>query len=184
MRRCLAGSPAAGSTNSLRICSGVLRGDLLDVHAAFADEAMSTTRCVPPVDHHAEVELLAMCSAFLDQQAPHLLPSGPGLMRDELHAEDLAARSCARRPATSRELHAAALAAAAGVDLRLHHPDRAAEFFAASTASSTLKHGIPRGVTTPNLPEDLLALVFVDLHAAFPRRLERRYQHRRTARIP
>ena len=53
-------------------------------------------------------------------------PAGPGLVGDELHAEDLfrLVLHLVERP---RDLDAAALAAAAGVDLRLHDPDRAAE---------------------------------------------------------
>ena len=54
-------------------------------------------------------------------------PCGPGLVGDELHAEDLRRRARRPRRASLRELDAAALAAAAGVDLRLDDPDRAAE---------------------------------------------------------
>ena len=48
------------------------------------------------------------------------------------------------------DLDAAGLAAAAGVNLRLHDPDGPAKFLGALDASSTLKAGTPRGTGTPN----------------------------------
>src|SRR6185369_7068401 len=65
-----------------------------------------------------------------------------------------------------RDLHAAALAAAAGVDLRLHHPDAAAEFFrrldrfvdAEARESARRDHA--------EFAEQFFALVLVDFHAA------------------
>src|SRR5438067_1762917 len=67
-----------------------------------------------------------------------------------------------------RDLHAAALAAAAGVDLRLHHPDLAAELLcrlhrlvdAHRREAARRRHAV--------LPEDLLPLVLVNFQAAFP----------------
>jgi len=43
-----------------------------------------------PVGHHRDVVLLADVRAFLDVQAANLLAFGAGLMRLELHAQDLA----------------------------------------------------------------------------------------------
>ena len=73
---------------TLWIFSGVMRGDLLDVHAAFA-RGHQRHALRGAVDDHADVQLLRDVGALLDQQSPHLLAAGPGLMRDELHAEDL-----------------------------------------------------------------------------------------------
>ena len=47
-------------------------------------------------------------------------PSGPGLVRDQRHAEHLLG-DFGRFRGIFRDLHAAAFAAAAGVNLRLHH---------------------------------------------------------------
>jgi len=58
-----------------------------------------------------------------------------------------------------RHLHAAALAAAAGVDLRLYDPYLAASSRAAFTASSTEKQGKPRGVATPYFRRISLACI-------------------------
>ena len=42
------------------------------------------------VGDHGDVVLLLDVGAFLDQQAAHLLAFGAGLVRLQLHAEDLA----------------------------------------------------------------------------------------------
>src|SRR5262249_45736996 len=136
--------------------------DLLDVHAALGGRHQHDLLRAA-VDHHADVELLADVGAFLDQQAPHLLAFGPGLVRDELHAEDLLG---AQPHFVERfgDLHAAALAAAAGVDLRLHYPDAAAELlrrverlvYAHRRKAARRRHAV--------LAQQLLALILVDFH--------------------
>ena len=100
-------------------------GDLLDVHAALGRGHEGDAARVA-VDDHAEVELARDVEALLDVEAAHLLPLGAGLVRDELHAEDLLGELPRLRGAALRDLHAAALAATACVDLRLDDDDRAA----------------------------------------------------------
>src|SRR5439155_3561134 len=58
--------------------------------------------------------------------------------------------------------------AAAGMDLRLHHPDLAAELLCRFNGLVDRKacNSARRG--DGERPEDFLALIFVDLHAAFP----------------
>ena len=125
--------------------------------------AIRTTRCVPRSTTIADVELLADVGAFLDQQPPHLLALGTGLVRDELHAEDLAGER-AHFVDRARELDAAALAAATGVDLRLHDPDRSAQLprglhrFVDGKRRDAARH------RNAELAEQFLALVLVDLH--------------------
>ena len=48
----------------------------LDVHAAFGGRHQHHLLRAA-VDHHADVKLLPDIGALLDQQAAHLLPSGP-----------------------------------------------------------------------------------------------------------
>jgi hypothetical protein len=84
-------------------------------------------------------------------------------VRLELHAEDLAGQAL---DVVDRlgDLDAAALAPAAGVDLCLHHPDRAAEFL---RGFHRLLHGERRDAARHGHAEaaqDLLALVLVNLH--------------------
>jgi hypothetical protein len=78
------------------------------------------------VEQQAQIELALHLQAFFDQHASDDAPLGPGLMRDQRHAEHL---DCEVLGLVGRlgQLDAAALAAAAGVDLRLDDHDRAAE---------------------------------------------------------
>ena len=59
-----------------------------------------------------------MSTRLLDEQALDQLAARAGLVRDQVHAEDLL-RGLARGRRALDDLHAAALAAAARVDLRL-----------------------------------------------------------------
>src|SRR6185437_7321703 len=115
------------------------------------------------VGEHCEVVLLLDVGAFIDQQAPHLLAFGAGLVRLQLHAEDLAGEACDvfERPG---DLDAAALAAAAGMDLRLDDPDRAAEPLRGLRGFTDAESGIAARHGNAEAGKDFLALVFVDLH--------------------
>ncbi len=99
--------------------------DLLDVHAAFGRDHDGDARG-DAVDQHREIELLLDGGAFLDVEPVDLLALRAGLVRDQRRAED-ARRFLLHVVDRLDDLDAAGLAAAAGVDLRLHHPDRAAE---------------------------------------------------------
>ena len=79
-----------------------------------------------PIEHQTEVELPRHLQALLDQHPADDAALGTGLMGHELHAEDLARERLGFRHRL-RDFHAAALAASAGVDLRLDHDDAAAE---------------------------------------------------------
>ena len=135
----------------------------LDVHAAFrARHQAHALRGA--VDDHRDVELLLDVGALLDQQPAHFLARRIRLVRDELHAEDLAGLS-AHFVDGARDLDAAALAAAAGVDLRLDDPHVAAErrgrghrlVDGERRNAARRRHAVPA--------KDFLALVFVDFHA-------------------
>ena len=82
-------SPFTGSMNTLWIFSGVFAAtssmSMPPSELAIRHDALRAA-----VDDHPDVELLADVGALLDQQAAHLLAGGAGLVRDELHAEDLA----------------------------------------------------------------------------------------------
>ena len=143
---------------------GRLRGDFLDVHAAFrARHQHHALR--PPIDDHPDVKLFADVRAFFDQQAPHLLPLRSRLVSDELHAED-AAREVSDLGDRLRDLDAAPLAAAAGVDLRLDDVDAAADRLGALYGLSDRKRGNAARRRHAEAAKDFLALVFVDLHAS------------------
>ena len=68
-----------------------------------------------------------------------------------------------------RHLDAAALAAAAGVDLRLHHPNLAAQLARGRVRLRHRKAGTPRGRRDAELAQDLFALILVNIHDDGPR---------------
>ena len=106
---------------------------------------------------------LANIGALFDQQAPHLLALGSGLMGLELHAED-SGRPLAHLIDGFGDFDAAALAAAAGMDLGFHHPYLAAEFVRRGHRFVDIEasHAARRGDAV--VPEDFLRLVFVNFH--------------------
>src|SRR5882672_3479762 len=86
---------------------GRLCRDFLDVHAAFAGgHERDALRAA--VDHHADVELLLDVGAFFDQEPPHFLSFGSGLVGLQHHAEDFAG-PFAHFALGFHHLHAAAL---------------------------------------------------------------------------
>ena len=89
------------------------------------------------VDQQAEIELAGDVAAFFDIDALDLAALRPGLMGHQLLAEHGA---CRRRDLVLRagELDPAGLAAPAGMDLRLDHPDRPPSRRATSTASAAV----------------------------------------------
>ena len=100
-------------------------GDVFDVHAAFGRHHDGDARGLA-VDQHRQIEFLVDCRAFLDVEAVHLFAVRPGLVRDERRAEE-PRRFLGHVVNRFDDLHAAGFAAAAGVDLGFHHPDRPAE---------------------------------------------------------
>ena len=91
------------------------------------------------------------------------LSAGTGLMRDELHAEHLAGER-AHLVDRAGELDAAALAASAGVDLRLDDPDRPAELLRGLDRLVDRERRNAARHRNAEAAKELLALVFVDLH--------------------
>ncbi len=142
-----------------------LGGDLLDLHAAGLrchDQQLGLLA----VEQHAEVELPVDGQPFLDQQPLHNLALGTGLVRDQRHAEHLFGelRSLFHR---FRQLHAAALAASAGVDLRLyHHAGRAVIEQPARDLLRFFDRGCHLAARDGYavLRENCLCLVFVNFH--------------------
>ena len=136
----------------------------LDIHAAFtAGHHRDGLR--RPVGHGGDVVLLLDVGTLLDQQTAHLLALGAGLVRLQLHAEDFAGQLLHLIKRT-RQLDAAALAASAGMDLRLHHPDRAAELLRRLDSLVHGESGIAARHGHARLAQEFLALVFMDLHDA------------------
>ena len=140
--------PEAGSTVKVRTFSGVLCGDLLDVHAALgrADEGDARGDAV---DEQREVELAGDVGAVLDVDAVDRLAGGAGLLGDEGAAEHLLGLvggvgdrlgDADAALVAGGGLLELALAAAAGVDLGLDHPDRAVDLARGGLGLVGLQH--------------------------------------------
>jgi hypothetical protein len=140
----------------------MLGGDLLDLHAAFGGGHDGDARG-GAVDQHAEIELAPDVAAALHIDALHQLAPGAGLVGDEVHA-DHAAGILAHLVQRLGDLDAAALAAAAGVDLRLHDPDLAAQLPGRLDRFVGRVGDLTRKDADAELGEQPLRLILVDVH--------------------
>ena len=141
-------------------------GDLLDVHAAFGGDDKGDARGLA-VDQRRKIELALDGRAFLDIDAVDLLAVRAGLVRHQRRAED-AGRFLFHVVDGFDHLDAAGLAAPAGMDLRLHHPDRAAEL---GGAFQRLVNGKCRHAArhrNAEFAQHGFGLILVDVHENFP----------------
>ena len=110
--------------------------------------------------------------AFLQIDAAHLAAARPGLMGDE-HPAEHRTRRRDRLVAPGADLHAAGLAAPAGMNLRLDHPDRAAELVDRGLDTLRLQHRNAARDRHSEPRQHLLGLIFVEVHGAVPPREDR-----------
>ena len=132
---------------AVRIFSGLVRRDFLDVHAAggrghHGDAALFA------VEREAEVDLARDLRAGLHIDLAHRQSFGARLLGDQPRAQHPGRRR-AHRVGVARQRYAAGLAATARVHLGLDHPDRAAQPAAAATASSAVAATAPCGTGMP-----------------------------------
>ena len=111
----------------------------------------------------ADVVFLLDVGAFLNEQATHFLALRAGLVRNQLHAQDLGGK-LAHLVDRPRKLHAAALAPAARVNLGFHDPYGAAELLGCNDSLFDRKRGNATRNDHAKLPEQFLALVLMDFH--------------------
>ena len=97
----------------------ILGGDLLNVHAARGG-CHEDGLAFGAIDENAKVQFFVDRQRFFDQQAAHDAALGAGLVRYQFHSEHLA-REFAGFVHRLGDLHAAALAAASSMNLRLDH---------------------------------------------------------------
>ena len=102
-----------------------LLGDRFDLHAAVL-AGHDDRPAGRAVDHDAQIQLARNRQALLDQQARHRAPLRTRLMRDQLHPVDLIGELVGLSRVRG-QLDAAALASAAGVNLRFDDNRAAAE---------------------------------------------------------
>ncbi len=100
-------------------CVGIFRRDLLDFHAARS-RCHENRLALGTVDQNSEIEFFFDGQRFFDQKAAYDAAFGAGLVRDQFHAQHFGGE-VAGFVHRLGDLHAAALAAATSVDLRLDH---------------------------------------------------------------
>ncbi len=147
-------------------------GHRLDVHAAFGRHHERDARG-DAVDQHREIELLVDIGAVLDVEPVDLLAERPGLHRHQGVLQHLL-RECADFLDGLRDPHAAlgvfgqllelALAAAAGMDLGLHHIDRTGQRPGRGNGFLGGEGRHARGDRRAELLQDRLALVLMNIH--------------------
>jgi hypothetical protein len=141
----------------------VLGRDLLDFHAAEL-RRHHDREAFGAVEHHAEVELAVDRQRLFDEYGANQLALGPGLLGHQCHSEDLIGQ-LDRFVGVVGELDAAALAAAAGVDLGLDD-DLAAELLGRSPCRAGLGDDDASRHRNAVLSQHLFALIFVDFHSS------------------
>ncbi|MNN12826.1 hypothetical protein D3C81_1258340 [compost metagenome] len=139
--------------------------DFFDVHAAFARRHQRDL-LRNAVHHQRNVQFLLDVGAFFDQQAVDLLAFRTGLVRHQLHAQDVRGIGLDVFDALGN-LDAAALAAATCVDLRLDNPHRAAELFCGLQGLVNRERGDAARNRHIVFAQDFLALILMDIHACF-----------------
>ena len=147
-------------------------GDGFDIHPAFGRDDHGDAAAVA-VDQQREIIFLRDVDAVGDVEAVDLLALGAGLDRDERVAEhvlgvgaDFVDRLGEANAAlgVGAELGELALAAAAGVDLRLDHPQGPGELLGGADRILDAHRGMAGGDGDAELREQFLGLIFVDVH--------------------
>src|SRR5690625_102551 len=152
------GSAGQRIDRDLRDGVGVGFCDLLDVHAALGG-ADGKEGAVGAVQQEGEVVLLRDVGSLFDQHAVDRVSL-------DVHAEDLLGLGLGV-VSTVGDLHTACLAAAAGLDLRLDDDagfSGGSELLSDRTCLSGRARHLPLGYGDPVLCEELLRLVFEQVH--------------------
>jgi hypothetical protein len=139
-----------------------LVGHFFDVHAAFVG-GHHGDGLGGAVGQRGNVVFVLDVSAFLDQQVTNLLAFGAGLVRDKLHAEDLAG-VLAHFFQRVGDLDATALATATGVNLGLDDPDLAAQGFSCLDCVIDGRAVNPARNRNAEFLQEFFALIFVNFH--------------------
>ncbi len=173
--------PVAGSTEKRHDLLGAVVRDVLDVDAAFGGDHERHFGGFA-VDQDRQIELLVDVGAVLDVEPVDLLAVRAGLHRDQRRAQhllgefiDLGDRFGDADAAlvAGRGFLELALAAAAGMDLALHHPDRAAQRFRGHVGIGGPQHRHALRDRHAEFVQQRLGLVFMNIHLTAPEAPER-----------
>ena len=145
---------------------GMLLGDLFDVHAAFGrgDDGDAAGRAV---DQLRDIELARDVAALLDIDLLDLFALRAGLVGDQAAAQHLVGAGDHLLHGAA-DLDAAGLAAAAGMDLGLHHPDRTVQLLGDGLGLGRVVGDVAARHRHAIAPQQLLGLIFVDIHGLPP----------------
>ncbi len=151
---------------------GGVGGDFLDIHAALGrgDEADAAGAAI---DQQGQIQFALDIAAVLDIDAVDLLAGGTGLVRDQRASQHLAGQFLGLGHGFG-QTHAAllagggfgemALAAAAGMDLRLDHPQRAVQLARGRFGLVGLGHDTTVADRRAVMAQQRLGLIFVNVH--------------------
>ena len=129
-------------------------------------EPIIATFCVARSVSDGDVVLLLDVGAFLDEEAAHLLALGAGLVRVELHAEDLRRRAGSTSSSERASLTPPPLPRPPAWICALTTQTEPPSFCAASRRLANAERGVAARHRDAETGKDFLALVFVDLHRA------------------
>ena len=147
---------------------------ILDIHAAFGRNDQGDA-VAGAVDQHREVEFLVDIDAVGDIKPVDLLACIAGLDRHQRVAEhllgvgfDIGERM--GQPHAALGIRAQflelALAAPAGVDLRLHHIKRPGQLLCARNCLIDRQRGMARRNADAEFRQQFLGLIFMDVHVS------------------
>jgi hypothetical protein len=161
--RLLGAQTFLGSTKTLRIFSGVSWATF-SISMPPSEEAIIATGLGGAIGQRSNVVLLADVGTLFDQQATDLLADRPGLVRHQLHAEDLAGK-LADFVQRLGDLDTSAFATAARVNLGFDHPEIASQGFGCLDRfiDGLTEHPARNG--NAEFLQELLTLIFVNFHA-------------------
>ena len=142
---------------------GMVLRDFLDFHSA-GRAGHKYRRANSAVNQNAQIQLALDVEPFFDQQAANDAALRARLRRDQLHSEN--ALGMRRRfVGRFRELHAAAFAAPAGMNLRFHHHDRRAKPLRYRAGFVFFEDHLAARHWNAKFREDRFRLIFVNLHS-------------------
>ena len=150
--------------------------DVFDRHAALG-RGHDRDAAGFPVDQQREVEFLFDVAAVFDVDAVHLFASRAGLNGDKRAAQHLTGKLCRFTDRTGEadaalftgfRFHEMAFATAAGVDLRLDHPQRAIQLARGGLGFFGFQNGTAVGNRNAIAAQKGFGLIFVDIHGRTP----------------
>ena len=139
-----------------------------DVHAAFGGNDKCDAAGLA-VDQRRQIQFALNGRAIFNIKTLDQAARRAGLVGDQGHAQDILGFLLHVGDRLDH-LDAAALAAAAGMNLGLHHPDRTAQLFGRLDRFFDRESGLAFGDRHAESGKHLFGLIFVNIHGVSPRK--------------